>query len=90
MHSDRCGHTSGRECYANGSGKETKIQEFMYKDTMNVVSEINGHASNNESHQHSNKRFKEKFGIQPGKHSTGSPQKHVTSHVVQKVLQSEG
>ena len=45
----------------------------MYKDTMNVVSEINGHASNNDSHQHSNKRFKEKFGSQPGKHSAGSP-----------------
>jgi len=40
---------------------------------MNVESEINGHASNNESHHHSNKRFKEKFGSQPGKHSAGSP-----------------
>ena len=73
MHSDRCGHTNGRKCRANGSGKETKIQEFRYRDIMNVESEINGHTSNHQSHRHSNKRFKEKFGSQPGKHSTDSP-----------------
>ena len=36
MHSDRCDHTSGWECHDNGSRKETKIQEFVYRDTMSV------------------------------------------------------
>jgi hypothetical protein len=61
MHSDRCGHTSGWECHLKGSRKEAKTQEFMYRDTMNVESKINGHASNSQSHRHSNKRFKEKL-----------------------------
>ena len=57
MHSDRCGHTSGQEFHVKGSRKEAKTQEF----TMNVESKINGYASNNQSHRHSNKRFKEKL-----------------------------
>jgi len=30
---DRCGSTSGQKCCAKGSGREAKIQEFMYRDT---------------------------------------------------------
>ena len=29
MHTDRCGNTCGQKCCAEGSGKETKIQQFM-------------------------------------------------------------
>jgi len=53
--------------------EKTKMQEFRSRDTMNVESEINDHASNHQNHQHSNKRFKEKSGSQPVKHSTNSP-----------------
>jgi len=62
MHTDRCGHTSGWECHAKVSRKEAKIQESVYRNTMNVESEINGQASDNQSHRHSNRMFKEKFG----------------------------
>jgi hypothetical protein len=40
MNVDGCGSTFRQECHANGSGKEAKIQEFMYTDTMNVESEM--------------------------------------------------
>jgi len=30
MHTDRCGNTRRQKCCAKGSGKEVKIQEFMY------------------------------------------------------------
>jgi len=36
MHTERCGNTRRRKCSAKGSGKEVKIQEFMYRDTTNV------------------------------------------------------
>jgi hypothetical protein len=29
MHTDRCGNTHGQKCHANGSRKETEIQEFI-------------------------------------------------------------
>src|SRR5215472_14194103 len=35
---------------AKGSGKEVKIQEFMYRDTTNVEPEMYGYTSNNWSH----------------------------------------
>jgi hypothetical protein len=40
MHTDSCGNTSGQKCRENGSGKEAKIQEFMYRDTTNVDPEM--------------------------------------------------
>ena len=40
MHTDRCGNTCRQKCCAKGSGKEVKIQEFMYRDTTNVESEM--------------------------------------------------
>ena len=50
MHTDRCGNTCRQKCCAQGSGKEVKIQEFMYRDTANVEPEIYDHTSNNWSH----------------------------------------
>jgi len=40
MHADRCGNTRRQKCCAKGSGKEVKIQEFLYRDTMNVEIEM--------------------------------------------------
>jgi hypothetical protein len=40
---------------------------------MSVEPEVNGHTNNNQIHQHSNRRFKEKFEAIPGKLSTDSP-----------------
>jgi len=40
MHTDRCGNTSRQKYCAKGSGKEVKIQEFMYRDTTNVEPEM--------------------------------------------------
>jgi hypothetical protein len=44
---DRCGKTHRQKCYAKGSGKEVKIQEFIYRDTMNVEAEMYDYTSNN-------------------------------------------
>jgi hypothetical protein len=42
--------------------KETKIQEFVYRDKTDVERELFDHACNKWSHRSSDKRFKEKFG----------------------------
>ena len=47
---------------AKGSGKEVKIQEFMYRDKMNVEPEMYDYTNNNWSHWNSNEKLKEKFG----------------------------
>ena len=44
------------------SGKEVKVQEFMYRDTTNVEPEMYDCTSNNWSHWNSNEKLKEKFG----------------------------
>ena len=62
MHTDRCGNTRRQKCCANGSGKEVKIQELMYRDTMNVEPEMYDYTSYNWSHWNSNEKLKEKFG----------------------------
>jgi len=36
MNTDRCDNICRQKCCAKGSGKEVKIQEFMYRDTTNV------------------------------------------------------
>jgi len=51
-----------QKCCAKGSGKEVKIQEFMYRDTTNVEPEMYDCTSNNWSHWNRNEKFKEKFG----------------------------
>jgi hypothetical protein len=53
MHSDRCGNTRGQECRAEGSGKEAKIQELMYRDTTNVEHGMYDYTVNNWSHRNS-------------------------------------
>jgi hypothetical protein len=40
MRTDRCGNTRRQKCRAKGSGRETKIQQFMYRDKMNVEPEM--------------------------------------------------
>jgi len=40
MYTDRCGNTRRQKCCAKGSGKEFKIQEYMYRDTTNVEPEM--------------------------------------------------
>ena len=62
MHTDRCGNTRRQKCCAKGSGKEVKIQEFMYRVTTNVELEMYDYTSNNWSHWNSNEKLKEKFG----------------------------
>jgi hypothetical protein len=62
MHSYRCGNIDRQKCHATGSRKEVKIQEFRYRDTMNVEPEMYHYTSNNWSHWNSNKMLKEKFG----------------------------
>jgi hypothetical protein len=59
---DRCGNTSGQKCHAKGSRKDTKIQQFMYRETADVEHQMCDCTSSNWSHRNSNKRFKEKFG----------------------------
>ena len=54
MHADRCGNTGRQKCCAKGSGKEVKIQEFMYRDTTNVEPEMYD--------WNSNEKLKEKYG----------------------------
>ena len=64
MHTDRCGNTCRQKCCAKGSGKEVKIQEFMYRDTTNVEPEMYDYTNNNNwSHWNSNQKLKKKFGI---------------------------
>ena len=53
MHVDGCGNTRRQKCCAKGSGKEVKIQEFVYMYDC---------TSNNWSHRNSNEKLKEKFG----------------------------
>lgn len=45
-HTDRCGNTSGQECHTKEGRKESKIQDFIYRDTMNVEHEMHGDTSN--------------------------------------------
>jgi hypothetical protein len=40
VHTDRRGNTSGQKYYPKGSRKESKIQQFMYRDTANVEHEM--------------------------------------------------
>jgi len=62
MHTDRCGNTCREKCREKGSGKEAKMREYMYRDTMGVEPKMNDYTGNNWSHRKSNKRFKDKCG----------------------------
>ena len=62
MHTDRCGNTRRQKCCVKGSGKEVKIQQFVYRDTANVEPEMYDCTSNNWSNWNSNEKLKEEFG----------------------------
>ena len=62
MHTDICGNTRRQKCCAKGTGKEVKIQEFVYRDATNVEPEMYECTSNNWSHWNINELLKEKFG----------------------------
>ena len=92
MHIDRCGNTCRQKCCAKGSGKEVKIQEFMYRGTANVEPEMYDRTSNNWSHWKSNEKLKEKFGSCTRKIFDRFTTKTAvlgTSHIIRKVLQCE-
>jgi hypothetical protein len=50
IHVDRCGNARGKKYHANGSRKETKTQDFMYRDATNVVHEMYCETSNYKRH----------------------------------------
>jgi len=50
IHIDRCGNTSGQECHTKEGIKESKIHEFMHRDTINVEHEMHGDTSNKWGH----------------------------------------
>jgi hypothetical protein len=62
MDIDRCGNTNRQKCHTKGSRKDTKIQAFVYRDTINVGCEMYDHIGNDWSHWKSNKRLRKKFG----------------------------
>ena len=62
MHTNRCSNKRRQKCCAKGSGKQVKIQEFMYRDKTNVEPEMYNYTSNKWSHWNSNEKPKEKFG----------------------------
>jgi hypothetical protein len=91
MHTDRCSNIRRQKCCAKGSGKEVKIHEFMYRDTMNVEPEMYDYTSNNWSPWSNNEKLKEKSGRYTRK-TLESLQKTAilgTSHIIWKVLQCE-
>ena len=80
------------KCCAKGSGKEVKIQEFVYRNKTNVEPEMYEYTSNNWCHWNSNENLKEHFETVPGKHSIDSLQKTAilgTLHIIWKVEQCE-
>ena len=92
MHTDRCGNTCRQKCCAKGSGKEVKIQQFMYRDTTNVEPEMYDCTNNNRSHWNSNESLRKNLEAVPGKHSIDSLHKTAilgTSDIIRKVLQCE-
>ena len=55
-------YLANRNVVQKGSGKEVKIQEFMYKETTNVEPEMYDYTSNNWNQWNSNEKLKETFG----------------------------
>ena len=92
MPTDRCGNTRRQKCCAKGSGKEVKIQEFVYRETTmwnlkcTIVPVIIGATGI------VTRSLKKNLETIPGKHSIDSLQKTAilgTSQIIQKVLQCE-
>ena len=85
-------NTCRQKCCANGSRKEVKIQEFMYRDTANVEPEMRDHPSNKWSQWDRTRSLRKNLEAVPGKHSIHSQQQTAilgTSHIIRKVLQCE-
>ena len=93
MHTDRSGNTRRQKCCAKGSGKEVKIQEFMYRDKTNVEPEMYNYTGNNWSHWNRNEKFKEKCGSCTRKtfdrFTTKDSYTWNITHNTEKVLQCE-
>ena len=56
-----------RNVVQKGSGKEVKIQEFVYRDTTNVEPDVYDCTGNNWSHWNSNEKLTEKLRNCTGK-----------------------
>jgi hypothetical protein len=67
MHTDRCGNTCRQKCCAKVSGKEVKIQEFVYRDTTNVEPEMYDYTGNNWSSGIVTRSLRKNFEAVPGK-----------------------
>ena len=92
MHTDRSGNTRRQKCCAKGSGKEVKIQEFVYRDTTNVEPEMYDCPGISGATGIVTRSLKKNLETIPGKHSIDSVQKTAilgTSHIIRKVLQCE-
>jgi len=70
MRTDSCTNTCKQNCCAERSRKEATIQEFIYRDTMNVEHEMNCYTGNIWSHWNSKKRFKEISKKMINRHTT--------------------
>jgi hypothetical protein len=85
MHTDRCGDTSGQKCHTKGSRKETKIQEFMYRNATNVEHEMYDYTVVIGATRIVPRGLRKNLEAIPGKHSTDSLQKTAilgTSHII--------
>ena len=92
MHTDRCGNTRRQKCCAKGSGKEVKIQEFVYRDTTNMEPKMYDYTNKIGATGIVTRSLRKNLEAVPGKHSTDSLQKTAilgTSHIIRKVLQKE-
>jgi len=90
MHADRCDNIRRQKCRAKGSGKEVKIQEFMYRDTTNVEPEMYDCTVIIGATGIVTRSLRKNLETVPGKHSIDSLQNTAilgTSHMIRKVLQ---
>jgi hypothetical protein len=93
MRNDRCGNTGRQKCCAKGSGKEVKIQEFMYRDTANVELKCTVIPVMIGATGIVTRSLRKQLEAVPGKHWIDSVQKTAvlgTAHIMRKVLQCEG
>jgi hypothetical protein len=94
MHTDRCDNTGRQKCCAKGSGKEVKIQEFMYRDTTNVEPQMYGYTGNTVIGATGivTSSLRKHLEAVTGKRSIDSLKKTAvlrTAHIMWKVLQCE-
>jgi hypothetical protein len=92
MHTDRCGNTGRQKCCAKGSGKEVKIQEFMYRDTASVELKCTVIPVIIGATGIVTRSLRKHLEAVPGKRSVDSVQKTAvlgTAHIMRKVLQCE-